>query len=56
MDDAIALIRRLASERFFGALTVKFEAGTVVCLKKEDTIKPTHCRAQRGSELDEIHR
>lgn len=45
MNDAIELIRCLSRERFYGAVTVKFEAGKVVCLKKEETIKP----ANRGN-------
>jgi hypothetical protein len=35
------LIQRLAGERFYGALTIKFEAGKIVVLKKEETFKPT---------------
>jgi hypothetical protein len=55
MDEAIAIIHRLANERFFGALTLKFEAGTVVFLKKEETIKPitNPCRNSRGDALDQ---
>jgi hypothetical protein len=54
MDEAIAIIHRLANERFFGALTLKFEAGNVVFLKKEETIKPTTnpCRNNRGDALE----
>ena len=40
MEQALALIRQLSSERFFGALTIKFESSKVVILKKEETIKP----------------
>ncbi len=34
------LIRELAERRFYGSLTLKFEAGKVVILKKEETLKP----------------
>jgi hypothetical protein len=40
MNQAIELIRQLACERFYGALTLKFEAGQVTTLKKEQTLKP----------------
>ena len=50
MNQAIELIRRLVSERFYGAVTVKFEAGHVVCLKKEETIKPTNLSEKPRSE------
>jgi hypothetical protein len=40
MLEAIELIQKLCRERFFGALTIKFESGKVVILKKEETIKP----------------
>ena len=40
MNEAIELIRRLVRDRFYGAVTIKFEAGNVVCPKKEATIKP----------------
>jgi hypothetical protein len=41
MNEAIELIQQLAREGFFGALTIKFEAGRVVILKKEETLKPS---------------
>ncbi len=48
MEETFALIRRLATERFYGSITLKFEAGQVVVLKKEETIKPNNCRDNRG--------
>jgi hypothetical protein len=33
-------MRQLARDGFYGALTIKFEAGRVVVLKKEETLKP----------------
>jgi len=41
MNEAIQLIQKLARDGFYGSLTVKFEAGRVVVLKKEETFKPT---------------
>jgi hypothetical protein len=48
MEQAISLIKQLASDRFYGSLTVKFENGEVVFLRKEETIKPQNCRNNRG--------
>ena len=48
MNEAIELIRQLARGRFYGTVTVKFEAGKVVVLKKEETIKPLNYRDSRG--------
>jgi hypothetical protein len=48
MEEAVALIRQLSRERFFGALTIKFESGKIVVLKKEETIKPQPSRDTRG--------
>jgi len=42
MNEVIDLIRQLVRSRFYGAVTIKFEAGNVVCLKKEETIKPAN--------------
>jgi len=41
MNEVLELIQRLARDGFYGSLTVKFEAGRVVVLKKEETFKPT---------------
>jgi len=40
MNEAIELIQQLVRSRFYGALTIKFEAGNITFLKKEETIKP----------------
>jgi hypothetical protein len=53
MEETFALIRRLATERFYGSVTLKFEAGQVVILKKEETIKPKNCRDNRGEILEQ---
>ena len=36
----IRLLVRLGRERFFGKLTISFEAGSIVTLRKEQTLKP----------------
>lgn len=41
MNEALELIRQLSRDGFYGSLTIKFEAGRVVVLKKEETLKPT---------------
>lgn len=50
MNEAIELIRQLAGERFYGALTLKFEAGRITTIKKEQTIKPNNLSEQPRSE------
>ncbi len=35
-----ALLQEMARRRFYGSLTLKFEAGKVVIIKKEETLKP----------------
>jgi hypothetical protein len=55
MDEVFSLIRRLASERFYGSLTLKFESGQVVVLKKEETIKPKDRRDNRGKSIEQDH-
>jgi hypothetical protein len=42
LNEAIELIRQLAQERFYGAITLKFEAGKVILLRKEETLKPAN--------------
>jgi len=48
MNEAIELIRQLVRERFYGALTLKFEAGQLTVIKKEQTIKPSRLPEQPG--------
>jgi hypothetical protein len=52
MNEAIDLIRQLARDRFYGALTLKFEAGRVTTIKKEQTIKPNDLSEQPRSNID----
>jgi hypothetical protein len=40
MDEVLNLIRQLVRDRFYGALTLKFEAGRITTIKKEETFKP----------------
>jgi hypothetical protein len=53
MNEAIELVRQLVRERFYGALTMKFEAGKVTTIKKEQTIKPSELPGQPGKRNDE---
>jgi len=46
MNETIELLKRLAREHFYGAVTVKFEAGNVVYLKKEETLKLSNLSVQ----------
>jgi hypothetical protein len=34
------LLARLGRDRFYGKLTLSFEAGNIVSLRKEETLKP----------------
>jgi hypothetical protein len=52
MEQVIALIHNLIRERFFGSLTLKFESGKIVVLKKEETIKPQPYRDNRGESIE----
>jgi hypothetical protein len=50
MNEAIDLIHQLARDRFYGALTLKFEAGRITTIKKEQTIKPANLSDQPRSQ------
>ena len=52
MNEAIELVRQLSRERFYGALTLRFEAGRITTIKKEQTIKPTDLSEQPRSNID----
>jgi hypothetical protein len=52
MNQALGLIRQLSRERFYGALTLRFEAGRITTIKKEQTIKPNELSEQPRSESD----
>ena len=40
MNELIELLHKLEASRFYGALEVKFEAGTVTVIRKTESIKP----------------
>jgi hypothetical protein len=42
----LEFISNLTNTRFFGSLTLKFEAGKIVILKKEETLKPQDLSGQ----------
>lgn len=54
MEEILRLLQKLAYDRFYGSLTMKFEAGRVVVLKKEETLKPTDLSGKpRSHDADE---
>jgi hypothetical protein len=59
MNEAIELIQRLVRQRFYGALTIKFEAGRITLIKKEQTFKPNDLsespRSQSDSTESKLH-
>jgi hypothetical protein len=40
LTQTIRLLARLGRERFYGKLTICYEAGNIVSLRKEETFKP----------------
>ena len=40
MNSLLKILKRLASERFYGTLTIKFEKGKVVIMNRAENIKP----------------
>jgi hypothetical protein len=50
MDEILRLLQKLAHDRFYGALTLRFEAGRIVALKKEETLKPADLSGQPRSQ------
>jgi hypothetical protein len=53
MNEIVDLLHDLTRERFYGALTLKFEAGRVTTIKKEQTFKPTDLSGQPRTGNDE---
>jgi hypothetical protein len=53
MNEAVELIRELVRERFYGAISIKFEAGRITIIKKEQTIKPSTSPEQPGKRNNE---
>jgi hypothetical protein len=52
MNEVFTLLRNLADSQFYGALVIKFEAGKVVLLRKEETIKPTYYGDNRSDKKE----
>ena len=52
MNEVIDLVRQLSRDRFYGALTLRFEAGQIITIKKEQTIKPNDLSEQPRSNID----
>jgi hypothetical protein len=52
MNQTLDLIRQLSGERFYGALTLRFEAGKITTIKKEQTIKPNDLSEQPRHNID----
>lgn len=50
MNETIELLKNLSREGFYGAVTIKFEAGNVVYVKKEETLKPANLSGKPRSE------
>jgi hypothetical protein len=40
LEPALLYIRQLSETQFWGALTLKFEAGSVTHIRKEENLKP----------------
>ncbi len=47
-----ALLQEMARRRFYGSLTLKFEAGKIVLLKKEETLKLHDLSGQPKKQAD----
>ena len=55
MNETIELIRQLVRDRFYGAITLKFEAGRITIIKKEQTLKPSELPGQLEKRTNETH-
>jgi len=53
MNETIELIRQLARDRFHGAVMFKFEAGRIVSINKNETLKPSELPGHPGKRKDE---
>jgi hypothetical protein len=52
MNEVLELVRQLCHERFYGAVTLKFEAGRITSIAKEQTTKPADLSEKPRSESD----
>jgi len=48
VKEALQLLQQLAAEKFYGSVLVKFEAGRVTIIKKEQSIKPAESYYQNN--------
>ena len=48
LEQAHVLLDQLARERFFGTVSFQFKDGTVVLIRKEETILPTTPNGRTG--------
>jgi hypothetical protein len=55
MKDTVELLQRLQAEQFFGAITLKFESGTIVHIKLERNIKPSDLSGTPGTQHANRH-
>ena len=54
-DSSVALVQReFEQDKLYGELTIKYEAGRVVLIKKSETIKPATVRDNREDGEDEM--
>lgn len=52
LDPTVELLLAEAQRnRFYGEITLKFEAGRVVIVRRNETIKPSGGRENRGDEV-----
>jgi hypothetical protein len=47
-------LRQLADSRFFGSITLKFEAGQIVHARREENIKPSELSGTPGTQYGNI--
>ena len=40
MSWVVDVIKKISSEKFYGKIILQFEAGKIVLIRKEETIKP----------------
>ena len=48
IEQAHAILDKLAAERFFGTVSFQFKDGAVALIRKEETILPTENRTPNG--------
>ena len=53
MNEVLALLRQLETSFFYGSVELKYEAGTLVLVRKSETFKPTE--ANHGNNRSLAH-